>query len=216
MSCAVVAFQDVHIASASKLRVNFSSRCQTNDDCASLQVLAGHQRNRPTLETCAPALNREACSPNRNHMHVRRVAPLRPRTSTLLQAVPGGLSKSAAGVGARAHLKAITGPDQAPCRVTGIARSGGEGFSGRGQVSWTQLHTVIELAQLLQCDPRLGELPLRWLPAGLQGLNPTDPPKKNRCKPLSPRATVTHKPLYWRCMARWQGKQRVASGILAF
>ncbi|OLQ01024.1 hypothetical protein AK812_SmicGene16255 [Symbiodinium microadriaticum] len=66
--------EDVHIASASKLRVNFSSRCQTNDDCASLQVLAG------------------------------------------------GLSKSAAGVGARAHLKAITGPDQAPCRVTGIAR----------------------------------------------------------------------------------------------
>ncbi|CAE7029306.1 unnamed protein product [Symbiodinium sp. CCMP2592] len=68
--------QDVHIASASKLRVNFSSRCQTNDDCASLQVLAG------------------------------------------------GLSKSAAGVGARAHLKAITGPDQVHGTLAGQAEGG--------------------------------------------------------------------------------------------
>ena len=36
--------QDVHIPSASKLRVKFSNRCATTDDCASLQVLAGRAR----------------------------------------------------------------------------------------------------------------------------------------------------------------------------
>ncbi|CAE7654141.1 unnamed protein product [Symbiodinium sp. CCMP2592] len=60
--------EDVHIDSASKL--------QTNDDCASLQVLAG------------------------------------------------GLSKSAAGVGARTHLKAITGLDQVRGTLAGQAEGG--------------------------------------------------------------------------------------------
>ncbi|CAE7273357.1 unnamed protein product [Symbiodinium pilosum] len=68
--------QDVHMPSASKLRVNFSSRCCTTDDCSTLQVLAG------------------------------------------------GLSKSAAGVGARAHLKAITGPDQVHGTLAGQKEGG--------------------------------------------------------------------------------------------
>ena len=33
--------EDVHIPSASKLRVNFSNRCCTTDDCSMLQVMAG-------------------------------------------------------------------------------------------------------------------------------------------------------------------------------
>ena len=36
--------QDVHMPSASKLRVNFSSRCCTTDDCSTLQVLAGRSQ----------------------------------------------------------------------------------------------------------------------------------------------------------------------------
>ncbi|CAE7037441.1 unnamed protein product [Symbiodinium natans] len=79
--------QDVHIPSASKLRVKFSNRCATTDDCASLQVLAG------------------------------------------------GLSKSAAGVGARAHLKAITGPDQVHGTLAGQAEGGKWNFVYRRTLS---------------------------------------------------------------------------------
>eukprot|EP00931_Biecheleriopsis_adriatica_P072929 TRINITY_DN47308_c0_g1_i1.p1 TRINITY_DN47308_c0_g1~~TRINITY_DN47308_c0_g1_i1.p1 ORF type:complete len:1465 (+),score=355.71 TRINITY_DN47308_c0_g1_i1:40-4395(+) len=68
--------KDVCLESAKSLKVVFSSKCNTYDDCAHLQIFAG------------------------------------------------GMQKSSAGVGARAHLKALTGPDQVHGTIAGKAEGG--------------------------------------------------------------------------------------------
>eukprot|EP00930_Biecheleria_cincta_P037431 TRINITY_DN25693_c0_g1_i1.p1 TRINITY_DN25693_c0_g1~~TRINITY_DN25693_c0_g1_i1.p1 ORF type:complete len:1416 (-),score=266.94 TRINITY_DN25693_c0_g1_i1:75-4322(-) len=68
--------REVTIESAKSLKVVYSSKCRTYDDCAHFSIYAG------------------------------------------------GLSKSAAGIGARAHVKAWTGPDQVHGTLSGRAEGG--------------------------------------------------------------------------------------------